>query len=938
MSLLLGLPEPMLKQSPNDAKQYKTLTLSNGLRVLVIHNEQTNKSAAALAVNVGHFSDPTDREGLAHFLEHMLFLGTKSYPDGSEYQKYISQHGGSNNAWTATEHTCFFFDIHHQHFTYALDRFSQFFISPLLSQEFVEKERQNVDAEFKLKLKDDIRRLYDVHKETINQAHPFSKFSVGSIDTLADRKESDLTTEIRDFFHHYYRANLMTLVLEGPQTLDELSQLAADKFTDIKAATSIQTPIDTPLYLAEHQQIKINIKPVKNDRQLIVSFAMPSIDQYYRHKPESILTYLLGHEGEGSILSYLKKQRWALGLTAGSGVNGSNFKDFNISISLTELGEHHINEIISSVFSYLNLMKKAPIEEFYYQEKQAIANLSFNYQEKLKPLDSVCQLVINMQHYAPDDYIYGDYIMSGMQQQEINMLLGYLSANNMRVIHISSQNEFDKKSFWYQVPFMVENIFHEQIHRWENEALTANFSLPKMNPYIVKEPVIHPCKQEVKQQKNTPDLIEDIDGLSVWFKQDNTFKVPKGYIYIGIDAPLTIKDSKHISMTRLFVDLYSDAVIEQHYDAELAGIHYHLFSHQGGMTLQISGVSTKQDKLLEQLLSSLVTEHFIEEKFELFKKQLINHWHNAQTSKSISQLFSILSSTMQPKSPTSNELANALESTTFEEFIAFREHIFDGITVEALMHGNWLTNHATQFSDLLKLSFNHHYSSKHAVKVPVLDIEGQGDIHLPLMLPEHDHAAVVYYPFVEKDLTTIAITMITSQVLSPLFFQEMRTEKQFGYLVGVGFIPINRYPGIAFYIQSPHIDADVLVTEINEFINKAQESLTLLSADDWQHIQQGLASQLQEKDSSLRIKSQRFWAAICNKETNFDEKHKLIKVILSLTINDISRFFSQQLMVNNKTDRITLASYQESTEKDDKKVLQHNENIEKTLKNCQRKY
>jgi insulysin len=928
----------MLKQSPNDNKQYKSLTLANGLRVLLVHNEQTNKSAAALAVNVGHFSDPTDREGLAHFLEHMLFLGTKSYPDGSEYQKYISQHSGSNNAWTATEHTCFFFDVHHQNFTHALDRFSQFFISPLLSKEFVEKERQNVDAEFKLKLKDDIRRLYDVHKETINQNHPFSKFSVGSIDTLADRKESDLTAEISEFFQHHYRANIMTLVLEGPQTLDELSELATDKFNDIKAATSLPSPINTPLYLAEHQQITINIKPVKNDRQLIVSFAMPSIDTYYRNKPESILTYLLGHEGKGSILSYLKKQRWALSLTAGSGVNGSNFKDFNLSISLTELGEQHTNEIISSIFAYINLMKSAPIDPFYYQEKQAIANLSFDFQEKLKPLDSVCQLVINMQHYSPDDYIYGDYIMDGMQQQEVSLLLAYLSADNMRVIHISVKNEFDKKSFWYQVPFSINKISPSQIESWENEALTSYLSLPLKNPYIVKEPKIFDCEGTIEEQPNIPQLIENIDGLSVWFKQDNTFKVPKGYIYIGIDAPLTIKDSKHIAMTRLFVDLYSDAVIEQHYDAELAGIHYHLFSHQGGMTLQISGVSTKQSKLLEQLLISLVTENFIEDKFELFKKQLINHWHNAQTSKSISQLFSILSSTMQPKNPTSHELADALEKTSFKEFVAFREHLFDGITIEALMHGNWLHEHAAQFSQLLKSAFNHHYSSKYAVKVPVLDIKGQGDIHFPLLLPEHDHAAVIYYPFEGKDLSTIAITMITSQVLSPLFFQEMRTEKQFGYLVGVGFIPINRYPGIAFYIQSPHTDADTLVTEINGFINNAQESLSLLSDDDWKNIQQGLASQLQEKDSSLRIKSQRFWASICNKERSFNEKQQLIEVILSLTINDISRFFAQQLMVNDKTDRITLASYQENIEQNSEKTLQHNEKVNKILKNCQRKY
>ena len=98
-----------MRYSPNDQRIYKTVTLDNGLRVLLIENNETQKSAAAIAINVGHFNDPKDRQGLAHFLEHMLFLGTQKYPNSSEFQKFISQHGGSNNAWTATEHTCFFF-------------------------------------------------------------------------------------------------------------------------------------------------------------------------------------------------------------------------------------------------------------------------------------------------------------------------------------------------------------------------------------------------------------------------------------------------------------------------------------------------------------------------------------------------------------------------------------------------------------------------------------------------------------------------------------------------------------------------------------------------------------------------------------------------------------------------------------------------------------
>jgi len=105
----------VLKQSPNDFKKYRTITLGNGLRVLLIHNENATKSAVALAVNAGHFNDPKDRQGLAHFLEHLLFLGTEKYPDGSEYQKFISQYGGCENALTAPEKNYFFFYCNRAH-------------------------------------------------------------------------------------------------------------------------------------------------------------------------------------------------------------------------------------------------------------------------------------------------------------------------------------------------------------------------------------------------------------------------------------------------------------------------------------------------------------------------------------------------------------------------------------------------------------------------------------------------------------------------------------------------------------------------------------------------------------------------------------------------------------------------------------------------------
>ena len=931
-----------MKKSPNDAKQYQTITLGNGLRALLVHNPESNKSAAALAVNVGHFDDPTHRQGLAHFLEHMLFLGTKNFPDGSEYQQFINQHGGSNNAWTATEHTCFFFDIGHQHFSSAIERFGEFFTAPLLSEEFVNKERKNIDAEFKLKLKDDIRRLYDVHKETINQDHPFAKFSVGSSETLADKDGYNLREELCDFFQANYQANFMTLVLEGPQSLTELENLASNHFSKVKSNGISKAKINHPLYLPKHQQKWISVQPVKNDQQLIISFAMPSIDKFYRQKPESILAYLIGHEGPGSILSLLKSKQWALALTAGSGINGSNFKDFNISISLSELGAKNITAIVSIVFSYLNLLKKEPLNEQYYQEKKSLAELSFSYQEKLSPLDSVSQLVINMQHYPEQDYIFGDYVMEGQNTATLTALLEFMVASNMRIISIDkngSQQPHSSTSKWYQVPYTVNDIEQQKIEQWQQAAYLPELSLPNKNPYIVARPELVKGDNEKNNNLTLPEIIHKQSGLNVWFKHDTSFNTPKGYIYLSIDSPVVIESASTIAMTRLFIDLYSDAVIEEHYDAELAGIHYHLYSHQSGLTLQLSGISTKQEQLLPLLLASLMQGKFCPNKFELFKQQLLSHWHNAENSKSISQLFASLSATMQPKSPSSKTLINALEKIEFQQFKNFVPQIFENTAVDVLIHGNWSKQSADKIITDIKQVFAGKLSESNQVQTPCIDIQGLGAITLPMELPEHDHAALLYYPMANKDLRTVALTMLTNQLLSPTFFQEMRTEKQYGYLVGVGFIPINRYPGIAFYIQSPHTDSVTLTKAMDDYIARSNNYITNLPAEHWQHLQFGLASQLQEKDSNLRIKSQRYWAAICNKEASFSQKQKLISIIESLSITDVAEFLQQNFHGTESKDRLSLLSYENSVQLEAMaKNITINENIETLLKKCQRKY
>jgi insulysin len=105
----------------------RALELLNGMRVLLVSdpNAAEDKAAASLNVSVGHLMDPLGLPGLAHFCEHMLFLGTERFPIENDYAKYLSAHAGASNAYTASDHTNYHFDVAPEHLSGAVERFAQ---------------------------------------------------------------------------------------------------------------------------------------------------------------------------------------------------------------------------------------------------------------------------------------------------------------------------------------------------------------------------------------------------------------------------------------------------------------------------------------------------------------------------------------------------------------------------------------------------------------------------------------------------------------------------------------------------------------------------------------------------------------------------------------------------------------------------------------------
>lgn len=860
--------------------------------MLLTQQVDANKSAAALTVNVGHFDDPIERQGLAHFLEHMLFLGSANYPQAGEYQQFISRHGGSHNAWTGTEHSSFFFDINNDFFHQALARFADMFSQPLLSSDYIEKERHAIEAEFSLKLKDDGRRIYQVHKETVNPKHPFAKFSVGNLTTLADLPGDSLSQALTRFFKHNYSANRMTLAVVSPMPLAKQRQYVEQYFNAIANTQPNKAKLTQPLYLANQQGIQLNIQPHRNSQKLIVSFALPDIQVWYKHKIISFLAHLIGDEGEGSVLSYLKQRGWVNQLSAGGGIDGSNYKDFTIAFELTDLGLNQRDAILQSLFSYLALLKSNQLPLFLYQEKQKLLEWAYLYQEPTEELDTANHMSINMQHYPVADIIFGDYRMEPPTDSLYQHILQFFCSSNMRLMLISPDAPVNLKARWYETPYSIETISPKLLQKLDQAPLLEAFRLPKQNPYLSDNLSLLAKSAHMA----IPKKVTDTESLTVWYKADTNFNSPKGHIFVQLSLANSQQNCQQLAAIRLWVELFLDNVNQQFYPATAIDLIYNVHVHRQGLSIHTSGLAANQLLLLTNILNEMPQQQFSQQRFNEIKRQLIRHWQNSRKSKPVPKLFAQLSAILQPANPEIIQLADALETLNFQDFLCFHQQLFSAVHIESLIIGNWTQEHANKLTTQLTHWQQSLGNAAPAVANPTYRLQGQGPVWLQVDTEHNDHALVIYLPAQHTTPKTMALFMLANHVLSAEYFHQLRTEQQLGYLVGTGYAPINTLPGIAFYVQSPNASCKELYQATVTFFKGFLDETKNLAETDFVEMKQGLQAQLNQPDGSLGARAKRFWLALGQHDYSFNLSQNIIKALNDLCLSEFIQFLHQLLL------------------------------------------
>lgn len=874
-------------KSQNDQRAYRYLELNNGLKVVLVSDSEADKAAASMDVHIGHMADPKDREGLTHFLEHMLFLGTEKYPKVGEYSEYLKANGGWSNAGTGQEHTNYFFEVNQDAFNEALDRFAQFFIAPTLDPQYVDREKNAVHSEYSMKIKDDARRIREVLKDTSNQAHPASQFSVGNLDTLADRENDLLIDDLKAQYTKYYSASRMALSIVGKEDLDTLEAWAKQMFSAIPNNGSQSLPTKVKPYTDEQLGVQINIEPMKDNRTLTLQFPLPSTTAHFKEKPMALVNELLGNEGKGSLYSYLKGQ--GLIESLGSYNYGpDDFENFYVNIDLTKKGLAEYNKVTEAVFAYIKLIEEKGLQQLYFDEMKKIAKTSFDFQEKSNSAYTAQFISGQLQYYSPQYVINSRYTYDNFDPELTKQFLSYLTPDNMRLVLIAKGLETNQVQPEYDTPYAMNKLSSQQLSQFTQPQTFAEFALPSANPFIATNLTL----KDTQGAADKPQVIYEKAGFKFWHKQDTEFLVPKAAIYVQIYSDQAGNTVESRAKNYLYSALLEDSLNEFGYPAKQAGLYYNVWSTEAGMGFGVNGYDEKQTTLLSTINKRVRQLEIDPAAFDLHKNRLIRQWNNAQFDRPYSQTMSALARIQKNKQFAPKDLADALSQVNPADLKAYIDQFHKEIEVEVIAHGNLTTTEAKTIAGNL-YSLNMH-GSKAKTRAPlVVNINSTDNVLISqLDINHNDSSIVMKFTSDNASIENKAKYALLGSMINAPFYKDMRTDQQLGYIVSGRASSLADLPGLGFLIQSPKVGPVELERRINGFFTTYEETITNMEQAQFNTYKAGLVKDLAAKDKNLNERTRRYWNDLSKKEFNFDSTEKLIAAVEQLTLAQMQQFYA----------------------------------------------
>ncbi|KLT45842.1 hypothetical protein CC85DRAFT_239827 [Cutaneotrichosporon oleaginosum] len=894
-----------LKLPPTEDREHRYFTLPNGLEVIIVSDPKSDKAAASMDVGVGHLSDPVDLPGCAHFCEHLMFMGTKTFPAENEYSSFLSAHNGQSNAWTAMCNTNYYFDVSPDALEGALDRFSGFFSEPLFSEDCTEREIKAVNSEHQKNLQHDRWRSFQLEKSLSKPGHVYGKFGTGDFKTLWEQPRAagrDPRQQLIEWWEKEYCARRMKLAVAGREDLDTLEKMVRERFNRVPVRTEgapptgpngVRVTFEDHPYGPEQRGVVTFAKAVRDVRMLEIVVPVPDLSHLAGLKPLNFIGHFVGHEGRGSLLSYLKKQGWCNQLSAGSSHDGNGFSFFKVMMQLTPQGLESWRDVVLAVYKYFELLRSSPPSETAFKEISQLAEISYKYADRGETRDYVTTLSGWMQHPVKREDIVSSNWLLGEWNEELMVKTFQLLDPRQCTVGVLSQQlpkdvtaTYDSKEVVYGTEYHSERFTEEFLAEATTGKPNPALHLPGPNAFIPEN--LHVEKRgDVKQPALRPELLRDNETSRLWYKRDDRFWLPKTNVHMELHNPLMEATPRTAVLTRLLCDAFTDSITEDIYDPMLAELSFHLWYSGDTISLLVGGFSDKLPLLTETMMTKLRNFKVDPDRFDKIVYQAKMQWSNFPLAEPYQVAHYWSSYVTMERTWSPDEKLKELDHITPEDVQAFSRELFQKMYMETLVHGNLGVEDAKRLQDTLEhiISARALSPGEHTSRRTLLLPESSKSVwELPVKNPAEPNSCVVYWMYTGEvtDPAARARLALLGQIVHEPAFNQLRTKEQLGY---VAMAQATR-SGLRVLVQSER-DPVYVETRIESFLTGLKDIIEKMSDEEFDRQRQALIDKKEEQPKNLAEESRRFWSRISDKYYEFGKRATDIAFLRKTTKQEV---------------------------------------------------
>ncbi len=883
----------------NEDREFKYGILPNKLKYTIIYDKNSDTSNVVMSVRTGSLYEPVEFMGLAHFLEHMLFMGSKKYTDEDYFSSKLKELGGSSNAYTDNYQTVYYFSVLSNNLDKIIDIFSRFFIDPLFDSNSVSREINAVNSEHLKNYNNDIWILRQIILNLAEKNHIINRFSTGSHKTLG----SDIK-KVRDamikFYNTYYCSNNMTLTIQSNKPIKEIEKMIKECFSNIKQ-NNISHP-EVPIKKYKHYNKEYQLTAVRDIDSIVYFWELPDFYNYKDDKIINIISTAINLNCrknlrnmliEANLISYMEVSYLDVGI-------------FILSIDiLPNINfKHAINVINDMVRYYFNNLKT----NFTNDSKNDSKNdsnwnkiydyniksyeLLYNNRTKENNMDLATN-ISNTMHYYDEPYIYsGNKLVIKKDYNKLYQTLELLTFDKANIIYVTNKKLCSSKINWKidkyygkkycKLKQSLKNGYNERIPEKENEFdfnIHIDEDILKINPKIIKN-----LDKYNKPRKLAPRF---------WYGGVSKFNEPIviGQIIINNNKFFNTIQSCITTIIALDCINYNMQLL---FCNEIDIGNTIIFSSSVGLgtiTLNIFGLNDKYIDLMNKVILEIsniqVSNDRIETELNIFKKDLYNMDKLSPWEMSSHVLSSMVNKYAIYYKDKLKEI-NKIKINLLIDMVKKRINSIiklQNLSLTTIIYGNINANNELKKCLTYKKNLNVKLD-----EIPKQQLPKNITIKHPNKKEVNCCISFVFSILKGNNILLSAKLLILANIIERPAFDELRTKAQLGYLVACK-LKLDEVSYIKLSVQSakkPELVEDLMNVFINNFVI---DLLNNMNESTFKQIKKSVYDNILDKDNSVLDMAGNYINEILIQDCMFDRKEKIAEKLKEISLNDIKQLY-----------------------------------------------